>query len=194
MNSFWMILSKVIEKCYPTLYGEYKRERSQWLDAKRFFNVDNIGNDKNYKAFIEAIDIANTNDNELKAIYALLKEFATLTHTIGNFVLVPTGFNGFRGRRLNDRWDYSLEYLRDEFGRICFHNYIRDFDLIDYVGADNRIIDLSKQSGSNIIPLEKSQLPNNQESLKCFLENVNDMIKARGTRMVNELKKLKERQ
>ncbi len=74
------------------------------------------------------------------------KNFLNAYHTLGNFVLVPAGFNGQRGtslkygeRKIDDYWDLSLEYLKDkdngygDFKSDDFKKYINYFFLWDYV-------------------------------------------------------------
>lgn len=138
-------------------------------------------------------------------LYKELMVFASRTHSIGNYVLVQNGFNGFRGVRLCDRWDYSLEYLKNEFGRIYFYNYVRTFFLNDYVAEDSGIVDLSKADSSNNKSLESDRLLNpvdfftnvtTLEHCECelikYLQNVNKKIFRRGERIVNELQRMED--
>lgn len=67
-------------------------------------------------------------------------------HTLGNFVLVPAGFNGYRGKRkkIKDFWDLSLKYLKENgwdskpgvFDKCKFNEYINYFFLWDSVKYD----------------------------------------------------------
>lgn len=41
----------------------------------------------------------------------LLKDFAQLSGTIGNYIVVPKGYNRTRSRKTNDLWDLSLQNL-----------------------------------------------------------------------------------
>ncbi|MBD5129534.1 MAG: hypothetical protein HDT43_06375 [Ruminococcaceae bacterium] len=68
------------------------------------------------------------------------KDYINAYHTLGNFVIVPAGFNGFRGtnKSLCDYWDLSLDYLqKNEYGDFNpdshFTKYINFFFLWDYV-------------------------------------------------------------
>lgn len=66
-------------------------------------------------------------------------------HTLGNFVLVPSGFNTERGTKLSlknnekisDFWDRSLEFLQSigyrRFKSLNYNKYINYFFLFDYV-------------------------------------------------------------
>lgn len=74
--------------------------------------------------------------------FDVLEEYAKWTSCIGNFVLVPKGYNGYRGlsKQLCDYWDLSLDSLRcNKDGRdwldMSFAQYINTFFLWDYVDA-----------------------------------------------------------
>lgn len=77
-----------------------------------------------------------------------LVEYINSYHTLGNFTLVPAGFNGFRGfsavykgEKIRDYWDLSLRLLQDEgysdnFSPDDFIIYINRFFLWDYIGEN----------------------------------------------------------
>lgn len=84
--------------------------------------------------------------------YVNLKEYISSYHTMGNFVLVPAGFNEYRGDGKTDKsskkekpsifdfWDSSLVHLKKygfgtKFKREYFTRYINCFFLWDYVEA-----------------------------------------------------------
>lgn len=71
---------------------------------------------------------------------SVFSAFAQLTHCIGNFILVPYGFNRGRYGKTNDFWDASLTWLqRDGFQSLRpedFTRYINFFYLWDYVSLD----------------------------------------------------------
>jgi hypothetical protein len=94
---------------------------------------------------------ANANENEE------LRKFARLTHTIGNFTLVPRNlppfttvnisFNQYRGRKtVYDYWDLSLRLLKENLVfpesnlEDSFEQYVRLFYLKDYYLDDNHTI------------------------------------------------------
>lgn len=79
-----------------------------------------------------------------------LKSFLDSYHTLGNFVLVPAGFNGYRVTSTHDFWDSSLAHLKKYgftsnytiFKDEDFNRYINYFFLWDYVdksGNDYKI-------------------------------------------------------
>ena len=82
---------------------------------------------------------------EKKKFYDALRKYAKLTGCLGNFVLVPKGFNDYRGLvgTIRDYWDLSLHELRcDRSGQgwldqvdMPFNKYINLFFLWDYVSG-----------------------------------------------------------
>lgn len=139
--------------------------------------------------------------------YDVLREYAELTGCLGNFVLVPKGFNGYRGLAgtIRDYWDLSLHELRcDQSGQgwldqvdMPFNKYINLFFLWDYVsGKKNggyRVRPLFK-SHEAILMREKMVLPRKAEPPKEggegasddfseFTENTNRCILRRGAFM-----------
>lgn len=94
-----------------------------------------------------------------KAVDNVLGDYAKLTDCLGNFVLVPKGFNGYRGLAgtIKDYWDLSLHELRcDRSGQgwldqvdMPFNKYINLFFLWDYVSG-------KKNGGYRVRPLFKS--------------------------------------
>lgn len=104
-------------------------------------------------------DIKSIESEEKKKFYDVLREYAKLTGCLGNFVLVPKGFNGYRGLAgtIKDYWDLSLHELRcDRSGQgwldqvdMPFNKYINLFFLWDYVSG-------KKNGGYRVRPLFKS--------------------------------------
>lgn len=94
-----------------------------------------------------------------KVVDKVLRKYAKLTGCLGNFVLVPKGFNGYRGLAgtIRDYWDLSLHELRcDRSGQgwldqvdMPFNKYINLFFLWDYVSG-------KKNGGYRVRPLFKS--------------------------------------
>lgn len=88
------------------------------------------------------------------------KDYINAYHTLGNFVIVPAGFNGFRGtnKSLCDYWDLSLDYLqKNEYGDFNpdshFTKYINFFFLWDYVENKN-----DKYTVKEISPRDKNDI------------------------------------
>ena len=129
----------------------------------------------------------------------LLLEFATYTHTIGNFSLVPfsfeenTPFNPYRNTKFKDYFDLSLKFIKERVDAKTFKQYIDTFFLNDYVDSEYNVLPLfsghkklllqEKMSIENVNDL----LPQNEAELNEYLENVIEKIKNRGKRIANLL-------
>lgn len=102
----------------------------------------------NSKAYFIECYLGENKDEFRKEIETpLIDKYINSCHTIGNFVLVPAGFNGFRGTdsKICDFWDRSLVYLQQgykdkryediygEFKPELFNRYINCFFLWDHV-------------------------------------------------------------
>lgn len=145
---------------------------------------------------------------EKKEFYDVLREYAKLTGCLGNFVLVPKGFNGYRGpaSTIRDYWDLSLHELRcDRSGQgwldqvdMPFNKYINLFFLWDYVsGKKNggyRARPLFKRHEA-ILMREKMVLPRNAvppkeggNDFSEFTKNANRCILRRGAFMSTMLR------
>lgn len=140
-----------------------------------------------------------------------LNNFAKNTSCIGNFVLVPYGFNGYRGKHpyIKDYWDLSLDYLAYEgksaWLSICndsieqkvarenkaFVKYINMFFLWDYVKEKYEVRPLfgSHKEKIGAKPLSSTDVyPKDEEEFRKYFENVNNYIKRRGLFMAAMLK------
>lgn len=147
-------------------------------------------------------------ENDLDSVSGeeCLNNFAKYTSCIGNFVLVPAGFNGYRGIHpfIKDYWDLSLDYLAykeknawlstgkepmvQEKARdnTAFVKYINMFFLWDYVDEEYEVRPLfaSHKDKLGRKPLSQENLfPKIEEEKNEFQEffnNVNMYIKRRG--------------
>lgn len=135
------------------------------------------------------------------------KKYAAYTHTLGNFTLVPAGFNTDRNRLFGDFWDLSLAYLRSKAydsvwtGDSLFVKYINFFFLWDYV--DNKNINnyyvkslLSNgfkekeykfADGHSGVCYDGFLMPTERE-IYCFLDNCLWAIRRRGIFMIAMLR------
>lgn len=140
-----------------------------------------------------------------------LAQFAALTHTAGNLTLVPyqldpvndkRSFNSYRGYRgedgnkyfVYDFFDLSLKLIQEYLGQETFQSYIDVFLLNDYVDKSYRVIPLIKSHKKPLkaqrLPLDapESFLPQSEQELNEFLDNVISRIQARGMRITARLK------
>ena len=115
-----------------------------------------------------------------------LKKYAALTHTIGNFTLVPKGYNSGRGG--NDYWDYALEKMKNQDLSVFdggFNHYIDNFHMSDYI-KDDEVKPLMDQE--KLRDKEKAK-----DEIESFLKKVNQNIEIRGKKMIEALlQKLQE--
>ena len=156
-----------------------------------------------YKNDIKSIESEEKKKREeKKKFYDALREYAKLTGCLGNFVLVPKGFNGYRGLAgtIKDYWDLSLHELRcDRSGQgwldlvdMPFNKYINLFFLWDYVSGQKnegyRARPLFK-SHEAILTREKMVLPRKadgegaSDDFSEFTKNANRCILRRGAFM-----------
>lgn len=117
-----------------------------------------------------------------------LCEYADVYHTIGNFCLVPSGFNQYRGgiNRFDDYWDLSLQHLKNKGWKDNFngsgkdindyYRYINYFFMWDYVDANGNAITLLKGEHNDI------------EHKEQFFKKAIQLIKRRGYFMVAMLR------
>lgn len=130
--------------------------------------------------------------------------YAEAVSCIGNFVLVPNRFNGFRGKSsfLQDYWDKSLYYLQQTakdnhwLFSLTFNKYVNYFFLWDYVICTDsnsdykvkRMFSVNFQSAnSKILDNYNRETPEKEEIL-IFLKNAQWAIKRRGIFMTAMLK------
>lgn len=127
------------------------------------------------------------------ALYPMMNCFAKLTHTLGNFVLVPYGFNAARYLPTNDYWDAALKILEEKgfetkkgllFKKENYKRYINYFFLWDYVEKDGYKAKplFGKEIG------KRARKPNGEKEITEYLQNVNRYIRRRGIFMVAMLR------
>lgn len=154
-------------------------------------------------------------DKEMKRIEEnpLFYDFAKYTSCIGNFVLVPAGFNKHRGLHLciKDFWDLSLDYLayteKNQWLPIgkdpieqehagdnrAFVKYINMFFLWDYVNEKYEVrplVDCHKErlGCKPLSPDPGTIFPEDEDGYQKYFENVNEYIRRRGIFMAAMLK------
>ena len=152
------------------------------------------------------------NSKENKFISALeniskFKEFVDIYHTIGNFLLVPAGFNVERNQMFSDFWDLSLQYLQQATNNpwlidYTFEKYVNYFFLWDYVICNDKktvyyvksllsdefdIKDENKKYCEKVLLCTYREMPNPEET-EMFLHNCIWAIKRRGIFMTSMLR------
>lgn len=154
MNSFWGIYKNLMNIYYP-------EDKISLGDLEKLYGC--------------VINRKYSDVNEM----TLLKDFAQLSGTIGNYIVVPKGYNRTRSRKTNDLWDLSLQNLmsidtgkRDaSYG--WYINHIDLFLLTDWFeGTKVNII-----GGSHGTKL-------NEEQIILYLKCINSRIVKRSARMI----------
>ena len=152
-----------------------------------------------------AVKIYGDSDTANKNSY--LQKFAVLTHSIGNFTLVPfklrptdkKSFNQYRGMNFGkyfvcDYFDLSLKLIKENVNITVFKDYIDTFFLNDYVDQEYNIKPLITRHkdmlNKEYLELDNPYdfLPQNEMELNEYLQNVIQMIEMRAKRIVTVLK------
>lgn len=135
-------------------------------------------------------------------IRTTFEEYARQVSCLGNFCLVPLGYNRYRGdnrQSIRDYWDLSLDNLKynkdhkDWLDQVSmsFKQYISTFFLWDYVEKDFKVVPLFKSHGEKMGPGApypyQSPYPERTE-FRAFTSNANIRILRRGIFMVAMLR------
>lgn len=138
MNSFWTTFCAYLVSFLGDTY--------QWNKFKNtFLFKDGENEGQRERALRLKHDIENQSEERINNENIIT--FAQLTHTMGNMVLVPAGYNSYRGTKnyLKDYFDLSLDNLlyswdynnylgkEDAKRRWKFKKYVNVFFLWDYV-------------------------------------------------------------
>lgn len=137
-----------------------------------------------------------------KELYDLLKEFALLTHSIGNFVLGPVGFNCadpkskaklYSARRWStfDRMDLFLSGVSagntyDEWKKWYSENMMSTYTNFFYT-------DRKKTEDKDVALSERELVDLGDENMHIRLKTINCLIKDRGAAMVNDLRRFMDK-
>lgn len=173
MNSYFNILTQTIEVVDPI----GKREYFKCIKNKKHWS--NLDTSK--EGFLHLV----AKVREHKEIGPLLVEYARLTHTIGNFVLVPKCFNAGRVNKTSDYWDVSLRLLQLDKNWLkgeSFKEYVNTFFLWDYVDENYEV--KSFFAGHCFENIK----PNTTEECVELLQTIMNAIVRRGYFMVAMLK------
>ena len=138
MNSFWTTFCAYLISFLGDTY--------QWNKYKNTF-LFNDGENEGQRQRALRLKHNIENQSEDRINNENINTFAQLTHTMGNMVLVPAGYNGYRGTKnyLKDYFDLSLDNLlhswdynnyfgkEDAMRQSKFSEYVNVFFLWDYV-------------------------------------------------------------
>ena len=178
MNSFLTTFNRAIWRSsnYNTLIKELGiNNRKDYYSIPDQPNNNNQPQVPNYQRF----DIINPN-------LPAFQTFATLTHTIGNFTVLPHWMNTGRSNLSQDYWDIFLLSLQEWLHLIsptseAWINFIELYYLQPYVNKDYQIEPFWKNhSYTNPILKKKEDFP-------IFLNAVNERIEERGKYMIKQI-------
>lgn len=178
MNSFLTTFNRAIRRSskYNTLIKELGIN-----NRKDYYAMPDQPNNKNQPQIpnYQRFDIVH---NNLPAF----QTFATLTHTIGNFTVLPHWMNTGRSNLSQDYWDIFLLSLQEWLHLIsptseAWINFIELYYLQPYVNKDYQIEPFWKNhSYTNPILKKKEDFP-------IFLKAVNERIEERGKYMIKQI-------
>lgn len=170
MNSFWGIYKYILKL-------EHNKKVNKWKNGKINKETFEILLNKNYS--FTSID------------FDLLKKYALYTHTLGNLIIEPKGFN--MGRKNGDYWDIALKQLKIYFDLIdesFWKNHIKILFLQPFVNSDYSIASLwnpEYQHANVINPMSISKNITTESLINEFLDHCCLSIEERGKQMFMEL-------
>lgn len=190
MNSFWITFSAYLIANYSDTY--------RWNNFKNtvFFKDGENGKQRDRADGIK--ELIEADENYIRS--EKIKEFAEWTHTVGNIILVPAGYNGYRGTQpcIKDYFDLSLDNLVNVWdgpsflGVDCetrkrnYIKYVNTFFLWDYVDENyepvplceshKKQMEMQRKTGR----LEAKGVLPGKEELDDLCSNINGRIRRRG--------------
>lgn len=198
MNSFWITFSAYLIADHGDTY--------RWNNFKNtvFFKEGENGKQRDRADRIKKLIAEDENYVRSKKI----KEFAQYTHTVGNLVLVPAGYNGYRGTQpcIKDYFDLSLDNLAHGWGgnhylgeggesaKRNFRKYINTFFLWDYVDENYEVITLCESHERQMETqrktgrLEAQGVLPGEEEIDDLCDNINVRIERRSHFMIAMLR------
>ncbi|MCK8487070.1 hypothetical protein M0651_07805 [Paenibacillus sp. MBLB2552] len=205
--------SKLAYRIYKLLWGWNYRNRFSIpdnlkgkLEATKWERLGPDTMNSFLTTYNHACKIYSQDHDKVRDNYSL-KKFASLTHSIGNFTLVPfkldfrqdvKSFNQNRGWHgseyfVYDYFDLSLKLIKETVSETGFKAYIDTFYLNDYVDHKYDIIPLFRghvellKEDKLLLENPNRFLPTTEAELIEYLRNVLEKIESRGIRIVKEL-------
>ena len=168
---------------FLTTFNRAIRQSSNYSTLTKTLGIDNRKKER-YSKLCE-----NQNYQRFKIIEnnpTAFQTFAGLTHTIGNFTVLPHWMNTGRSNLSQDYWDIFLLSLQEWLDLIsptseAWINFIELYYLQPYVNKDYQIEPFWKNhSYTNPILKKKEDFP-------IFLNAVNERIEERGKYMIKQI-------
>ncbi|WP_315272560.1 hypothetical protein [uncultured Abiotrophia sp.] len=168
---------------FLTTFNRAIRQSSNYSTLTKTLGIDNRKKER-YSKLCE-----NQNYQQFKIIEnnpTAFQTFAGLTHTIGNFTVLPHWMNTGRSNLSQDYWDIFLLSLQEWLHLIsptseAWINFIELYYLQPYVNKDYQIEPLWKNH-SYTTPILKEK-----EDFPIFLKAVNERIEERGKYMIKQI-------
>lgn len=215
MNSFWYTYKYMLQVKYP-LYFPHKKNLNptiltnsnekeevqnlpiptlgsisdEYMTYYKTYFSDTLNLQPNKNKELTWLDFLINNFNVFPLVHhhEELNTFAKLTHTIGNIMVVPKGFN--RGRGAFDYWDYAMIYLYDFLyskNTTIWKDFLKEYELQSYVEKypDNLTV---KPFWSNHFKKNAPFYPKDIQDIETFLKTVNTNIEKRGLNILQRYK------
>lgn len=197
MNSFKTTFTQAILKSNnrDKIYNKIHINKNEFLDQQ----YAQLITDDNYSQF-----------TVISELQSELTKFAELTHSIGNFIVLPYEFNCFRGKNqgICDYWDITLRRIKEYYDLKeqqspnladfitknhlenfdttikTWHDFIEKYALQPFVNKNDEIVELWDGH------LDSSITPKKIEEFKQFYTRTNQAIIERGKILTERLNKI----
>ncbi|MDN4605905.1 hypothetical protein [Sporosarcina highlanderae] len=130
-----------------------------------------------------------------KSIYKALEKFAEHSHTIGNFIMVPKGYNAGRYSRTGDYWDLTLidlkKIIAQENCNLDYKWYAENYHLFNLEKYFKKnVSEYTIEENEPILLFENHSFQHKKpigEEVKEFASNVTSLISDRGLSLLMKI-------
>ncbi|CAM3597074.1 hypothetical protein ERUR111494_01950 [Erysipelothrix urinaevulpis] len=169
VDSSGIIRGDVMNSFITTFNAAYKQSKS-YDKAKKH-------QDSYYKNLKESYKNSELIIDNLEGF----NRFGKLTHTLGNFIVLPHWMNTGRASFSKDYWDVTLASLKDFLEPIhAWKNFIEVYQLQVYVNKKSLTINPLWKNHLKHYGKTNAYTPQNNEEFYTFLNTVNQRIEYRG--------------
>lgn len=183
-------LPKIDKGFPPHASDKYLVIHKKYIEYYQHYFPEYLPNEVPEKyTWIDFLLYNNDKFSEVYDKYPKLKDFARLTHSIGNIIIVPKGFNA--GRGANDYGDFALKSLKtflDSFN--TWEDYVIQFHLESFLNSDEnqseKYSPISLWNGH--LEGKAGSFPKNKTEIKEFLEIVTSSIEEREKILLKKVK------